>query len=77
MFGSVYPKDNEFRFGHEGGKFVWGDLKDSDKVGSYPYPKNDKDRYQYWENLGAPKWLYGGIFKYDDRPKVYVQDKVY
>ena len=49
--------------------------KYSDKVGSYPYPKNDKDKYPYWENIGAPKRLYGGIWVYDDRPKVYVENK--
>ncbi len=77
MGAAVYEaKDNEFRFGHDGGKFVWADLKGSDKVGSYPYPKNKPDKYPYWDNLGAD-WLYGGIWVYDDRPKVYVEGKDY
>jgi len=73
-----------FVFGHKGGKFVWADLKDSDKVGSYPYPKNKPDKYPYWDNLGAD-WLYGGIYVYGEYPddddlesaNVYVDDEPY
>ena len=63
----------------------WADLKGSDKVGSYPYPKNDKDKYPYWDNLGAD-WLYGGIYVYGKYPdddddlesaNVWVQDEPY
>ena len=84
-FGSKYADDNMFVFGHnKGGKFVWADLKGSDKVGSYPYPKNDKDKYPYWDNLGTD-WLYGGIYVYGEYPddddlesaNVYVEDEPY
>ena len=69
---------------NKGGKFVWADLKDSDKVGSYPYPKNKPDKYPYWDNLGAD-WLYGGIYVYGEYPddddlesaNVYVDDEPY
>ena len=62
----------------------WADLKDSDKVGSYPYPKNKPDKYPYWDNLGAD-WLYGGIYVYGEYPddddlesaNVYVEDEPY
>ena len=79
-FGSAYPEGNMFVFGHDGGKF-WGDLKDSDKVGSYPYPKNQPDKYPYWDNLGAD-WFYGGIWVYRDKysaghPHVWKEDKEY
>ena len=83
-FGSRYADGNMFVFGHKGGKFVWADLKDSDKVGSYPYPKNKPNKYPYWDNLGAD-WLYGGIYVYGEYPddddlesaNVYVEDEPY
>lgn len=88
-FGSVYrnkPKvgpfstyDNMFVFGHNGGAFVWADLKESSKVGEYKYRK---DTQIYWRNLGVPldqvdvtgmwlKWLGGQESGY---PNVWVND---
>lgn len=64
----MYPKGNSFDFGESDGKFVWGDLKDSKVVGSYPYPKNDPKTFPYWNNIGASDSLYGGItvYTFDD-----------
>ena len=69
-YGNVKVKDGE----------TWADLKGSDKVGSYPYPKNKPDKYPYWDNLGAD-WFYGGIWVYADKysghPNVWKEDKKY
>ena len=46
-----------------------------------PYPKNQPDKYPYWDNLGAD-WFYGGIWVYRDKysaghPNVWKEDKEY
>ena len=51
---------------------------------SSTYPKNQPDKYPYWDNLGAD-WLYGGIYVYGEYPddddlesaNVYVDDEPY
>ena len=48
---------------------------------SSTYPKNQPDKYPYWDNLGAD-WFYGGIWVYRDKysaghPNVWKEDKEY